>query len=72
MPKFVLRAAGWREDVPDRLGAVSREVVTVDDVVGRALDPSFEESELVTIGNGIVAVSPAEARAIARSKTATF
>ena len=34
--------------------------------------PSSEDSVLVTISNGIVAVSPAEARAIERSKPATF
>src|SRR3954447_11291421 len=36
------------------------------------LPPSLEARELVTIASGIVAVSPPEARAIARSKPATF
>ena len=36
-----VRAGGRREDVRDRLGAASRQLVTVDDAVGRALPPEL-------------------------------
>ena len=72
MPRLVLVPVGRREDVLDRLGAASGQLVAVDDALGRALAPELEATALATIVSGIVAVSAPEARAIARSKPATF
>ena len=66
------RARGRREDVLDRLGAASGQVVTLDDALGRALAAEFDATALVTISSGIVAVSAPEARAIERSNPASF
>ena len=41
MPRLVFVPDARREDVLDRLGAASRQVVTVDDALGRALASEF-------------------------------
>ena len=41
MPRLVLVPVGRREDVPDRLGAAARQLVAVDDALGRALAPEL-------------------------------
>ena len=70
--KAGFRARRRREDVLDRLGAVSGQVVAVDDALGRALASEFRRDGARDDRQRDSAVSAPEARAIERSKPATF
>ena len=72
MPRLVLVPDRRGEDVFDGFGAAAGELVAVDDALGGVLAAELEETALMAIASGIVAVSAPEARAIARSKPASF